>query len=619
MAEQPVTEQAAVANPLDQAIALLKERFPEAVADDDRKGYSGIVVDSDQLVAVATTIRDELGYDYLSSATAVDYLGKGDHLEMVYHAYQIEQGGPGLVFKARTPRDNATLPSLIGVWPGADFQEREAWDLMGIRFAGHPNLKRILLWEGFNGHPMRKDWKEAYYEQDTKPFDSRWPGGEISRAEEHNIFGKNVAYPDDFTLDGFKPEGEVFNDVALGTGVSIEGMPGHGLKTDRLVVNLGPHHPSTHGVFRMLVSLNGETVEYLEPVMGYLHRNHEKIGERNTFIQNMPFTDRLDYISSMSNNLGYALAVEHLQSLGPRYQPPTFRAEVIRVLMVELTRIVNHMWAIGFLLNDLGAFFTPALYAIAQRELILDFFEAAAGSRMMCNYMRFGGVYRDLPEKILGIPLLANDLVRDENTMDFLTTLITERLPQAIDELDAYLSGNEIIVNRCQGVGILPRDMAIAYSMAGPVLRASGVPYDVRRAEPYSIYNELDFDVAVRYNGDIYDRYLIRIDEMRESVRILRQLLPLLDKTKGEGIQAGNKAYSPRVPEGESYGRVENPKGELGYYVVSDGGQNAWRYHVRAPSFINLTALGEMCKGHKVADIVAILGSIDIVLGETDR
>ena len=409
-------------------------------------------------MAVATTIRDELGYDYLSSATAVDYLGKGDHLEMVYHAYQIEQGGPGLVFKARTPRDNATLPSLIGVWPGADFQEREAWDLMGIRFAGHPNLKRILLWEGFNGHPMRKDWKEAYYEQDNKPFDSRWPGGEISRAEEHNIFGKNVAYPDDFTLEGFTPEGEVFNDVALGTGVSIEGMPGHGLKTDRLVVNLGPHHPSTHGVFRMLVSLNGETVEYLEPVMGYLHRNHEKIGERNTFIQNMPFTDRLDYISSMSNNLGYALAVEHLQSLGPRYQPPTFRAEVIRVLMVELTRIVNHMWAIGFLLNDLGAFFTPALYAIAQRELILDFFEAAAGSRMMCNYMRFGGVYRDLPEKILGIPLLANDLVRDENTMDFLTTLITERLPQAIDELDAYLSGNEIIINRCQGVGILPRE-----------------------------------------------------------------------------------------------------------------------------------------------------------------
>jgi NADH-quinone oxidoreductase subunit D/NADH-quinone oxidoreductase subunit C/D len=279
--------------------------------------------------------------------------------------------------------------------------------------------------------------------------------------------------------------------------------------------------------------------------------------------------------------------------------------------MVELTRIVNHLWAIGFLLNDLGAFFTPALYAIAQRELILDFFEATAGSRLMCNYMRFGGISRDLPEKILGIPLLANDLIRDENTMDFLTNLITERLPQAVDELDNYLSGSEIIINRCRGVGILPPEMAIAYSMAGPVLRASGVPYDVRRAEPYSIYADLDFDVAVRYNGDVYDRYLIRIDEMRESIRILRQLLPLLDETRGQDIQAGTKAYSPRVPEGESYGRVENPKGELGFYVVSAGGQNPWRYPVRAPSVINLPALGE--------DIVAILGSIDIVLGETDR
>jgi NADH-quinone oxidoreductase subunit D/NADH-quinone oxidoreductase subunit C/D len=466
---------------------------------------------------------------------------------------------------------------------------------------------------------MRKDWHEAYYEQDNKPFDSRWPGGDVTRSEAHNPYGKNVEYPDDFRLEGYTAPGEAPNYSGMGMGVDVQSLDNAGLNTQRLIVNLGPHHPSTHGVFRMVVALNGETVEALEPVMGYLHRNHEKIGERNTFLQNMPFTDRLDYISSMSNNLGYALAVEQLMALGPRYSPPTYRAEVIRVLMVELTRIVNHLWAIGFLLNDLGAFFTPALYAIAQREVILDFFEATAGSRMMCNYMRFGGVFKDLPEKVMGIPLLENDLVREENTMDFLRSMILERLPRAVDELDDYLTSNEIIISRCQGVGILPPEMAIAYSTAGPLLRASGVPYDVRRAEPYSIYPELDFDVAVRYNGDIYDRYLIRLDEIRESLRILRQILPRLDDTAGEDIQAGNKAYSPRVPAGESFGRVENPKGELGYYVVSDGGQNPWRYHVRAPSFINLTALGEMCKGHKVADIVAILGSIDIVLGETDR
>lgn len=616
MAEQPVVDQTTAPDATAAAVAALQEQFPGAIQQDDRKGYSGIIVDAAKLVEVATAARDQLGYSYLSSATAVDYLGNGDHFEMVYHAYRITQGGPPLVFKAQTPRDTASLPSLVDVWPGVDFQEREAYDLMGIDFTGHPNLKRILLWEGFDGHPLRKDWREPYYEQDNKPFDSRWPDGNVYRAEEKNPYGKNVQYPDDFDLANFQEHTEDSNYEHMGPGVTIEEST---IRTDQIVVNLGPHHPSTHGVFRMVVTLDGETVQALEPVMGYLHRNHEKIGERNTFLGNMPFTDRLDYISSMSNNHGYALAVENLMALGNRYEPPPYRAEVIRVLMVELTRIVNHMWAIGFLLNDLGAFFTPALYAISERELILDFFEATAGSRLMCNYMRFSGVWKDLPSRIQGIPLLENDRVRNEATMDYLEHLITERLTRAIDELDNYLTGNEIIINRCQGVGVLPPDMAVAYSAAGPVLRASGVPYDVRRAEPYSIYPDLDFDVAVRYNGDIYDRYLIRLDEIRQSIRILKQLLPLLRETEGQEIQAGKKAYGPRVPAGESYGRVENPKGELGYYVISEGGQNPWRYHVRAPSFINLTPLGEMCKGHKVADIVAILGSIDIVLGETDR
>jgi NADH-quinone oxidoreductase subunit D/NADH-quinone oxidoreductase subunit C/D len=605
------------------AIALLKQQFPDAVKDDSRQGYGGVIVNKHDLVEVATYMRDQLGFDYLSSATAVDYHGIEDSMEMVYHAYRTS-GGSALVFKAQTDRNAAEIPSLVEVWPGADFQEREAWDLYGIKFPGHPNLKRILLWEGFRGHPMRKDWHEAYYEEDHKPFESRWPEGWVRRAEEMNVYGKNVNYPADLDLGKLSDISEetLYNDLGLGVSVQQIGDDDQ-LKTDRLVVNMGPHHPSTHGVFRMIVTLDGETIESLEPVMGYLHRNHEKIGERNTFLHNMPFTDRLDYIASMSNNLGYALAVEQLLAKGARYNPPTYRAEVIRVLMVELTRIVNHYWAIGFLLNDLGAFFTPALYAIAEREKILDFFEATAGSRMMCNYMRFGGVFKDLPERIRSVAVKVNDMVRDYNTMDYLTELINERIPRSIDELDMFLTDSEIIKSRTIGVGYLPPDMAIAYSAAGPLLRASGVPYDVRRAEPYSIYPELDFDVAVRYNGDIYDRYIIRLDEMRESVRILKQLLPRLEKTHGQEIFAGNKQHTPRVPVGEAYGRVENPKGELGYYVVSAGDekgpQNPWRYHVRAPSYINLTALGPMCVGHKVADVVAILGSIDIVLGETDR
>jgi NADH-quinone oxidoreductase subunit D/NADH-quinone oxidoreductase subunit C/D len=345
----------------------------------------------------------------------------------------------------------------------------------------------------------------------------------------------------------------------------------------------------------MVVSLDGETILALKPVMGYLHRNHEQIGERNTFLQNMPFTDRLDYLSSMSNNFGYAVTVEKLMGL----KPPE-RAEYIRVIMAELTRISNHIFAIGMFLNDLGAFFTPALYAIEERELILDIFEATSGSRMMCNYFRFGGVARDFPEGI-------HQKIRD---------LVYERLPRRVDELDLYLTNNEIVRSRCEGVGVLTAEQAIAYSTCGPVLRASGVPYDIRRAEPYSIYDRFEFDVAVKYHGDVYDRYLIRMDEMRQSLRILQQAIR--DIPEGS-IQEGKPQYQVRVPAGESYGRVEGPKGELGYYVISTGKPNPWRYHVRAPSFINLTAMETMAKGNKIADAVAILGSIDIVLGETDR
>lgn len=610
---------------VDEAIGFLRSEHADAVTLDDRDGYEGIIVEGGRLLDIARVIRDDLGFDYLSSATAVDYLGAGDHLEMVYHAYRTSGGG-ALVFKAQTDRENAEIPSLVSIWRGADFQEREAWDLMGIKFPGHPNLKRILMWEGFQGHPLRKDWREAYYEEEQKPFDSRWPGGHVHRAEEKNVFGKNVTYPPDIDLGRLMDTSESAVYQSLGLGVDVERiMDKDGFETNELVVNMGPHHPSTHGVFRMVLTVDGETVTSLEPVMGYLHRNHEKIGERNTYLHNIPFTDRLDYISSMGNNHGYVLAVEQLMSLGRKYNPPTYRCEALRVMMVELSRIVNHLWAIGFWLNDIGAFFTPVLYFVQERERILDFFEAVAGSRMMCNYMRFGGLFGDLPARIKSVSNLTNDRVRDYNTMQFLTEMINERIPRTIDDLERLLTQNEILLERSIGVGVLSREDAVNYSAAGPLLRGSGVAYDIRRAEPYSIYPELDFDVAVEEEGDMYARYRVRVAEMRESVRILKQILPRLEATAGESIWADGKpgAYAPRVPHGEAYGRVENGKGELGYYVVSAGGRggsaNPWRYHVRAPSFINLTPMGIMSRGHKVADIVGILGSIDIVLGETDR
>jgi len=372
------------------------------------------------------------------------------------------------------------------------------------------------------------------------------------------------------------------------------------LETDVMEINVGPQHPSTHGVFRMQVSLDGETVVRLKPVMGYLHRNHEQIAENIPYGAVMPYTDRLDYFNSMTNNFAYALAVEQLAGI----EVPE-RAQYIRVIMAELTRLQNHACLIGFLLNDLGAFFTPVLYAFRERELIVDIFEAVTGGRMMCNYFRFGGVKRDLSEDVL------TEIRRTAG-----------RWPKFLDEFEALLSRNEILCMRTQNIGILPAELAVNAGITGPVLRASGVPYDIRKAQPYGIYDRFQFRIPLGVKGDTYDRYYVRILEMRESVKILEQALKdipegdFLNKKMAASFKAPRN-FKP--PAGDAYGRVESPKGELGFYVVSDGSPQPWRYHVRSPSFINLTLLEDLCIGHKIADVVAILGSIDIILGEVDR
>ncbi len=571
------------------------DAVPDAILDSNE---SGVIVNRDKLVDLALYLRNKEGYDLLSSLTAVDYLGfKGrtteDRFEVVYHILNTVAGGDPLILKVILSQDDPQLPSLIEVYPGADLQEREVYDFYGIRFQGHPRLRRIFLWEGFEGHPMRKDWEEAYYEDENKPFKSRWPKGDYQWGEDRVPWGDNVNYPKGWDPDTYQPAPAPMPVIHDPPGVLVQDA----IHTDRIVVNMGPQHPSTHGVFRMIVALDGETIVGLEPECGYLHRNHEKIGERNTWLGNIPFTDRLDYLSSMSNNFGYVLAVEQL--MGDKGIPPQ-RAEYLRVIMAEFTRIANHVWSIGFLLNDLGAFFTPALYTIAERELILDLFEAVSGSRMMCNYMRFGGVVRDV----------------DDDWLAQARDIVFNRLEAKIDELETYLTGNEILMVRCIGVGHLSAEDAVALSMTGPMLRGSGVPYDIRRARPYSIYDRFAFDVVTDDGCDVYARYKVRIGEVRQSIRILKQAL---DNIPEGPILSGKPAYVTRLGAGEAYGAVEGPKGELGYYVVSDGSDNPWRYHIRAPSYINLNALEHMCIGYKVADSVTILGAIDIVLGETDR
>ncbi len=362
-----------------------------------------------------------------------------------------------------------------------------------------------------------------------------------------------------------------------------------------LQVAMGPHHPSTHGVFRMDVVLDGERVMRLKPVFGYLHRNHEKLGEGQSYLASMPYTDRLDYICSLTNNWAYALAVEKLAG-----QEVPERAEYLRVIVGELTRVQNHASSIGFLLQDMGASGTPLMYAFREREKILDLFEKLTGSRMMCNYMRFGGCRVDATPEWL-----------DE------ARRVVEALPGFADEFEALLCTNEILMARTQGIGILRPELAVNAGVTGPLLRASGVNYDIRKVDHYGIYDRFKFKVPLGDHWDVYDRFMIRLLELRESLKILEQALKEIPGGPVMDPKAKIRGFRPKP--GEAYGRIEAPKGELGFYLISDGGPNPYRYRVRPPSFVNLTILEDMCLGHNVADVVLILGSVDIVLGEVDR
>jgi len=343
----------------------------------------------------------------------------------------------------------------------------------------------------------------------------------------------------------------------------------------------------------MRVTLDGEVIVDMEPVLGYLHRGIEKLAEGRTYTQNIPFTDRLDYLASMTNNLAYAMAVEKLAGIAVPE-----RAEYLRVIMSELQRIASHLVGVGSFLNDCGAFMTPFLYMFREREKILDLFEMVCGQRLTYNYIRIGGVSYDIPEEFL--PAL-DKFVRE--------------MPGFIDEYDQLLAENEILLARAKGVGILPKELAINTSASGPVLRASGVKWDIRKADPYSVYDRFEFDIPTGSTGDCYDRYRLRIQEMRQSVRIIKQAAEQLP----QGEVLTRVPLRLRPPAGEAYGHIEGPKGELGFYLVSDNSVTPYRFHVRAPTLINLTALRDMMIGWKVADAVIIFGSIDICLGEVDR
>jgi len=363
-------------------------------------------------------------------------------------------------------------------------------------------------------------------------------------------------------------------------------------RTEEVVINMGPQHPSTHGVLRILLKLDGETVTDCEVVVGYLHRGVEKLCENKTYSQNIVYTDRLDYVASMTNNLAYVGAVEKLMGV----DVPD-RAQYIRIICSELQRIASHLLWLGTHAMDIGAL-TVFLYCFREREDILDIFEMLSGARLTYNYMRIGGVAQDIPDGF------------KERTRRFL-----DSFPGHIDEYETLLTKNRIWLDRTVNVGTISAKDAIDLGLSGPSLRGSGVRWDIRKAEPYCIYDRFDFQVPIGTKGDTYDRYLVRMEELRQCVKIVKQALDQLPD--GEIMAKVPRVIKP--PAGEVYHSIEAPKGELGFYIVSDGGEKPYRVKIRPPSFVNLESFKKMIMGHLVADVIAVIGTLDVVLGEVDR
>ena len=409
-------------------------------------------------------------------------------------------------------------------------------------------------------------------------------------------------------------------------------------------MNFGPQHPAAHGVLRLVLELDGEVIERADPHIGLLHRGTEKLAEHKTFLQALPYMDRLDYVSMMSNEHAYVMAIEKLLGI----EVP-LRAQYIRVMFDEITRVLNHLLWLGAHALDIGAM-TVFLYTFREREDLMDCYEAVSGARMHAAYYRPGGVYRDLPDSM---PQYRESRVHDADDirlmnanrqgsmLDFIEDF-TQRFDGYVDEYETLLTDNRIWKQRTVGIGVVSPERALALGFTGPMLRGSGVEWDLRKKQPYEVYGQLDFDIPVGVNGDCYDRYLVRIEEMRQANRIIKQCVSWLRGNPGPVITGNHKVAPPdrvsmkqnmeelihhfklftegmHVPEGEAYAAVEHPKGEFGIYLVSDGANKPYRMKIRAPGFPHLAALDEMTRGHMIADVVAIIGTQDIVFGEIDR
>ncbi|PYP83242.1 MAG: NADH-quinone oxidoreductase subunit B/C/D [Blastocatellia bacterium AA13] len=578
---QLVRESAKPDNPI---VSILKSRFGDQLQDiNDFRGDLTISVKPDKIKEICSALKDDSStkLDLLSSITGLDYLGfpekkRSERFNVVYHLYSIDHGHR-LRLKAALPESAPEIDSISSVYNTANWWERETFDMFGVTFRNHPNLRRILCHEEFQGHALRKDHE---------------PGARTPLSRDYKLpIEYETEWRDDEKHD------------------RLSGEP--------TIINIGPSHPATHGTLRIVARLDGERITDSDVEIGYLHRCFEKMAETHQWNGVIPYTDRLNYMSSFLNNVGYAHVVEKL--LGIKVPK---RVEYIRVILGELSRIMDHMVCIGTNLVDIGAL-TNFWYTFEPREEIYDLLEMTSGQRMMVSYVRVGGLSADLPKDF--VPRCRE---------------VLGRLPQYIDDVHKLNTNNRIFKQRAIGVSEISGRDAIDWGFTGPCLRAAGVSYDVRQNHPYSSYDDFEFEVPIGNRGDLYDRYLVRMEEMRQSLRIINQALENLPEgpfqvddrritlppkqgvyTNIEDLMNHFKLvmHGIQPPPGEVYGYTEGGNGELGYYIVSDGSMRPWRVHARGPCFPLFSAFPKLIEGGSISDAVAALGSFNIVAGELDR
>lgn len=560
----------------------------QAVCD----GVATAWVDRRDALEALRCLRDETAprFEMLYDLTAIDERLRSRRegqpaadFTVVYHLMSFS-GDAEFRLKVPLGDDALELPSAVGVWPNADWYEREAWDMFGVRFEGHPGLRRLVLPPTWRGHPLRKEHPARATEMEPFSLDD-----EKEAAEQEAL--------------RFRPE-----DWGMERGAG---------SSEYMFLNLGPNHPSVHGAFRIALQLDGEIIVDAVPDIGYHHRGAEKMAERQSWHTFIPYTDRIDYLGGVMNNLPYVMAVERMAGI----RVPA-RAQVIRIMLSEMFRLCSHLLFYGTFAQDVGQL-SPIFYMFVERERIFNIIESICGARMHPGWFRIGGVAQDLP---------SGWQRRIRELLDF--------MPPRLAEYDSMVMNNGIVKRRTQGVGVYDTEQALKWGVTGAGLRATGLEWDFRRRRPYGGYERMEFDVPIAVNGDCYDRCAVRVEEMRQSLRIIKQCLdnmpggdykadhplttpPRKDKALTDIETLINHflgvSWGPVLPPGEASAAVEATKGVNSYYLISDGGTGAYRARIRTPSFAHLQMIPELSRGFMVADLIAIIASIDFVMADVDR